>query len=441
MSINLNHSIYGAQFSAFRDLASQASLAQDTLVSIDEAGRGKGLLNEAGESRRIVVKKGDTIRPLFGRSQGHVDLNNEVRDLFKETVLKVCGARTLDDLPESVFKAMKSRDYDNKGHPLSVRRIRAVTSAILAEAGREAKSTSGGGAPGEGTLPGGIGGARIQPAPQIDGEDETDSSVDDDEDVSFEYDTPRYAAGLPPETEVAFMEFYCAAVKETVADGRTKEECDYTLREMFHEVGYDKDDRKLLAELLAGGKPRFLDADGRLPFNLEAVRFAKEFKSILDLTKQYRAKLPKAYGDIVADTILETLKAGDRMFGADDLKPIDADLCNDIAATAKKIDGGKLLSPPPGKSRGAKSLARALNGFQREAAGKYADELLKPNDSDLMTKIKQNLLMNLALAQRGAATASLAEEIEVYGDDLAEKYGMEGLLTAIAPGLKRGKTS
>ncbi len=51
MSINLNHSIYGAQFSAFRDLASQANLAQDTLVSIDEAGRGKGLLNEAGERR------------------------------------------------------------------------------------------------------------------------------------------------------------------------------------------------------------------------------------------------------------------------------------------------------------------------------------------------------------------------------------------------------
>ena len=68
MSINLNHSIYGAQFNAFRDLASQANLAQDTLVSIDEAGRGKGLLNEAGERRKIVVKKGDTIRPLFGRS-------------------------------------------------------------------------------------------------------------------------------------------------------------------------------------------------------------------------------------------------------------------------------------------------------------------------------------------------------------------------------------
>ena len=104
-------------------------------------------------------------------------------------------------------------------------------------------------------------------------------------------------------------------------------------------------------------------------------------------------------------------------------------------------EAGKLLSPPPGKSRGAKSLARALDGFQREAAGKYAAELLRPNDSDLMTKIKQNLLMNMVLAQHGAAAESLAEEIEDYGDDLAEKYGMQGLLTAIAPGLHGAKSS
>ena len=120
---------------------------------------------------------------------------------------------------------------------------------------------------------------------------------------------------------------------------------------MFKEIGYDKNDRKLLAELIAGGKPRFLDEAGRLPFNFEAARFAKEFKAVLDLTKHYRAKLPKAYGDLVADTILWMLKAGDRMFDA--------------------------------------------------------------------------------------AADSLAEEIEIYGDDLAEKYGMQDLLTAIAPGLKR----
>lgn len=182
-----------------------------------------------------------------------------------------------------------------------------------------------------------------------------------------------------------------------------------------------------------------LNEAGCLPFNFEAARFAKEFKSVLDLTKHYRAKLPKAYGDLVADTILGTLKAGDRMFDADELKVIDAELCEEIAATAKKIDTGNLLSPPSGKIRSAKSLAKALDAFKREAAGKFAADLLKPNDSDLMTKIKQRLLMSMALAQSGAAADSFAEGIEIYGDDLAEKYGMQDLLTAIAPGLKRAK--
>ena len=140
---------------------------------------------------------------------------------------------------------------------------------------------------------------------------------------------------------------------------------------------------------------------------------------------------------MVADSILETLKAGDRIFDADDLKVIDAELCEDIAATAKKIDTGKLLSPSSDKSRSAKSLAKALNTFQRDAAGKFASDLLKPNDSELMTKIKQRLLLSMAIAQSGAAAESLVEEIEVYSDDLAEKYGMQDLLTAIAPGLKR----
>lgn len=434
MAINLNDSLYGAQFRAFQALADDTKLGQDALVSVDESNRGKGLLNEAGERRTIVVKNdGDEIKsftnPFFSRKQNQIDLNNEVRDLFKETILKICGAKTWEDLPKAVLSVMKKGDYDNDGHPLSVRRIRAVTSAIIAEAGKETESASGG--------------AQIQSAPQIDGEDEIESSIDDDDDddVSFEYETPGYAAGLPSETKVAFMEFYCDAVKATVKDGRTKEDCDNTLKEMFREVGHDENDRKQLAELLAGGKPRFLDEDGRLPFNFEAARFAKDFKAVLDLTNHYRKKLPKAYGDIVADTILGTLKAGDQMFDADDLKPIDAELCKEIASTAKKIDAGKLLSPPPGKIRGAKSLSRALDGFRREAAEKCAAELLKPNDSELMTKIKQNLLMNLALAQRGAATDSLAEELEVYGDDLAEKYGMQDLLTAIAPGLKCGKSS
>ena len=52
-----------------------------------------------------------------------------------------------------------------------------------------------------------------------------------------------------------------------------------------------------------------------------------------------------------------------------------------------------------------------------------------------MTKIKQSLLMSLAIAQGDAAAESLAEEIEEHGDELAAKYGMQDLLADIAPGL------
>ena len=52
-----------------------------------------------------------------------------------------------------------------------------------------------------------------------------------------------------------------------------------------------------------------------------------------------------------------------------------------------------------------------------------------------------NLNDSLYGAQSGAAADSLAEEIEIYDDDLAEKYGMQDLLTAIAPGLKRKESS
>ena len=40
-----------------------------------------------------------------------------IRNLFMETVLKVCGARNTDELPETVRTAMKLKDYDNAGHP------------------------------------------------------------------------------------------------------------------------------------------------------------------------------------------------------------------------------------------------------------------------------------------------------------------------------------
>ena len=441
MAINLNDSLYGAQFSAFRQLANQAGLAQDTLVSIDEAGRGKGLLNQNGERRTIVLKEdGDQIKsfsnPFFKRSQNQKDLNNEVRNLFKETVLNICGKRTLDDLPKAVLDVMKKGDYDNEGHPLSVRRIRAVTDAILAEASREAKAV----APkmesridtiGDGPRNGNL---SLNVAPETDNV-EVESSVDD-EDVSFKYKAPAFIAGLPSETEEAFMEFYCDAVDQSIEDGRTKEECDETLKEMFRAVGYDKNDRKLLAELLANGKPRFLEEDGVLPYKAGAVRFAEKLKDILELTKRYRKELAKPYGNIVADTILATLKTCDRIFDVDDLKPIDDEMCAQFSTVAEEVDISGLLPSSSGKGRSAKSLNRRLDGFERQVAEKFSANFLKMNDSQMMVTIKQNLLMNLALARAVSQNDSLAEEIEEHYDVLVEKYGRHDFLQALSPALE-----
>ena len=90
---------------------------------------GGGRPRAFGEARQISVKNGDTIRPLlgarFGRSADGKALNNQIRNLFLETVLKICGVRTQEELPEAVRTAMKLKDYDNGGHPLTVRGLSA----------------------------------------------------------------------------------------------------------------------------------------------------------------------------------------------------------------------------------------------------------------------------------------------------------------------------
>ena len=135
MAINLNLEKYGAQFKAFVDFAQSAN-DEDTLACIEGDGKGV-LLDPEGKVRTIVAKTDDdkiksfTKNQFFNRNDDQKALNNAVRALFKETVLKVCGAKTIDDLPPSVLNVMKKNDYGvNGGHPLSVRRILAVTDAI-----------------------------------------------------------------------------------------------------------------------------------------------------------------------------------------------------------------------------------------------------------------------------------------------------------------------
>ena len=142
MAINLNIEGYGAQFNAFVDFAKANGNNPDTLARID--GDVHNLLDPEGNVRTIVAKTDDDKikrfrqNLFFSRNQDQKDLNNAVRNLFKETVLKVCGVKTIDKLPPSVLAVMRKSDYDNNGHPLSARRIRAVTQAIQLVAVEEA---------------------------------------------------------------------------------------------------------------------------------------------------------------------------------------------------------------------------------------------------------------------------------------------------------------
>ena len=145
MAINLNHVQFGSQFQEFVNLAARNAGDPDSIVCLDEHERGRApeqLLGPNGEARVISVKGGDTIRPLlgarFGRSVADKASNNQIRNLFLETVLKVCGVQSQEQLPENIKLAMKLKDYDNKGHPLTVRRITAVKAAIEAQFSAEA---------------------------------------------------------------------------------------------------------------------------------------------------------------------------------------------------------------------------------------------------------------------------------------------------------------
>ena len=146
MAINLNHVQFGSQFQEFVNLVARNAGDPDSIVCLNEHEQDRApgqLLGPDGEARVVSVKNGDTIRPLlgarFGRSAADKASNNQIRNLFLETVLKVCGVRTAEELPESIRTAMKLKDYDNKGHPLTVRRITAVKTAIEAQFNAEAE--------------------------------------------------------------------------------------------------------------------------------------------------------------------------------------------------------------------------------------------------------------------------------------------------------------
>ena len=134
MAINIDNTQYKQfiSFAAKYDQDTIARITKDELIRLDDG------------ARHISVKEGDKANSLYynliGRNKDSEAVNNEVRNLFLNTVLEVCGVRTKEELPEDVKNAMRLVDF-NRGRPLTARRIGLVKDAIMrVKAGEDANA-------------------------------------------------------------------------------------------------------------------------------------------------------------------------------------------------------------------------------------------------------------------------------------------------------------
>ena len=115
-----------AQFKQFTDFARKSGgLTGRTVAQVGGPSEDDG--DEAFAS--ISAKSRFDFIGNIGRRQQSKAENDDVRDLFKESVVKMCGCADEQHLPEAVKTAMKLEDY-NKGRPLTARRILAVQTAV-----------------------------------------------------------------------------------------------------------------------------------------------------------------------------------------------------------------------------------------------------------------------------------------------------------------------
>ena len=139
MAININAEQYGAQFRAFVEFAAQQN-NPGHIARIEKPNREAGLIGLEGQPRTITAKNWDGYGQL--RGSGSRKVNNEVRTLFLNTILGVCGVDSIEKLPQNVQDVLKAEDFNGKGHPLTARRIKAVTDAVKVAYDVDVKETS-----------------------------------------------------------------------------------------------------------------------------------------------------------------------------------------------------------------------------------------------------------------------------------------------------------
>ncbi len=108
-----------SQYDQFTDFALDAAAAKNDKAIVDSARHGMSI---------VPKTKWDFVGHIT-RSAASQKANNDVREIFKDSILGMFGVKTTDKLPPSVQTAMKLEDYD-KGKPLTARRILAVKEAV-----------------------------------------------------------------------------------------------------------------------------------------------------------------------------------------------------------------------------------------------------------------------------------------------------------------------
>ena len=128
-----------AQFKQFTDFARTSGGFTGRTVA--QVGSQLGAAGN-GAFASIAVKSRFDFIGNIGRRQQSRGENDDVRDLFKESVLKMCGCANEQQLPDKIREAMQFTDY-NKGKPLTARRILAVQEAVRQHALEDTLTTAG----------------------------------------------------------------------------------------------------------------------------------------------------------------------------------------------------------------------------------------------------------------------------------------------------------
>ena len=134
MSSSISFSQMGA-ISAIKSLKEFADKQDENAVVRFAVSDAKGLVrtisNVTTTADDRVRRFGDFKSWFYSRNNVEGENNRKTRDIFKEAILQACGVEELTKLDPSILAVLKAKDFATGTCPLSARRIRAISAAVI----------------------------------------------------------------------------------------------------------------------------------------------------------------------------------------------------------------------------------------------------------------------------------------------------------------------